>query len=390
YQFGDVTRGLISGAVSSVADSVREVRHNAANCKLKLQETVEQKAREQVSNLLSKDSEAEASEARAAPVPLSERWWYEACRSAHRSHDPEDDAPRWHDGGGCGGEPGGRGHLEVCFLSASVPGGRLPVCQLSLGDRQSGGLRPQRPPGGGAEADDDAEGQPPVSSARFLVQEAAGCDLRVNVFEGASTRFRAGFEHDAFYGGSFLPLSLVVRRGQRCKPDAAQPLSAAWAAEFDLNLFPLELVRLKTKLEPARPGSLRRPEAALGFVGLGVRLVLRAEPSWAAPIALRVEDPFLGAQRQAAFEKVSEPLTLIREAGATLERCGRALAFDRHAALLEELRQRPAAAAALHVWWACLSLAAPLWAWPPLFAAVLPLYALSLRAARPEGDDRGG
>ncbi|CAK0832903.1 unnamed protein product, partial [Prorocentrum cordatum] len=280
--------------------------------------------------------------------------------------------------------------LEVCFLSASVPGGRLPVCQLSLGDRQSGGLRPQRPPGGGAEADDDAEGQPPVSSARFLVQEAAGCDLRVNVFEGASTRFRAGFEHDAFYGGSFLPLSLVVRRGQRCKPDAAQPLSAAWAAEFDLNLFPLELVRLKTKLEPARPGSLRRPEAALGFVGLGVRLVLRAEPSWAAPIALRVEDPFLGAQRQAAFEKVSEPLTLIREAGATLERCGRALAFDRHAALLEELRQRPAAAAALHVWWACLSLAAPLWAWPPLFAAVLPLYALSLRAARPEGDDRGG
>mmetsp|Transcript_76152 Transcript_76152/g.236402 ORF Transcript_76152/g.236402 Transcript_76152/m.236402 type:complete len:359 (+) Transcript_76152:1-1077(+) len=182
-----------------------------------------------------------------------------------------------------------------------------------------------------------------------------------------------GFEHQAFCGGAFVPLVAVLQRG------AAGPVDRVCSRTFEvrlrLALVPLDLLRTSYKLEPAELSGAARPQSPRGHVLIGLRLTLY-EP----PLALYLAEPLcLPPQQAASLGQVSDPMSVLKAAAAAVARAGRALNVEPWAVALDELREDPVHAFTLFLWWTCTSLLAPIWAWPVLLVAVLPLLARRVR-----------
>lgn len=343
------------------------MRHRIANAALAIHEGSGQKVRDIVGGLVAEDAELKGKTEAIGSREASERWWYRACQDAHQTHGLEEDLPALSERGvsccGC---------LEVEFLCSAAlvreDGQEVlePGCQFSLGGRNTGLLQPVSAEDGG--------GGSQGSTARFAVEELAGTDLRVNVFDRGSSQFRMGFEHQAFCGGAFVPLLALFRHNAGGVVPLGLPLGRRFEARLELALLPLALLRTKRKLEPGELSGAKQPGQHPGHICLRLLLTL-ASP---APCALLAGPSPPAATAPAA--PVGDAKGVLSAAGATAARVGRACSADALATAWDELRGELAPATALHTWWAASVLLAPAWLWPLLLAAMLPLLSWKLSA----------
>lgn len=213
-----------------------------------------------------------------------------------------------------------RGVLEIeilafsgdpLFVCADETKARLPVAQLVLGERVTGALRPRSseplaamragassrsascdpagdsppvrargdsptcfplaavrcfspsPAAGKWPAPETAaaagkdKGQAATWSARFLMEEVGGSDLRLHVFDMLHPKFSLGLEDRAFCGGALIPLSILHHRGRVVAPDdetasrgggargAVSLFARTLEAEVGVRLLPLDTLEEK-------------------------------------------------------------------------------------------------------------------------------------------------
>jgi len=370
--------------------SVRGLRHRIANASLAIREGHEKRARNFVGGLAKEDDQlrGKAEEiAASSPEDSRDRWWYLACQDAHTPHDPKADpaAPPAR-------AAGFRGCLEAELLSVleepelvREDGTKAvdPFCQFSLEGRNSGALR-------AADWDKRKDGSngEEASSARFVFREVAGVDLRVNIFDHGSTSFKMGFEHQAFCGGVFVPLAIIMQRATEASQAGAlveRLFCRTFETTLSMALLPLDLLRSKCKLEPASVTGALRPLREHGHILLRVRLTL-----YKAPLSLYFAEPVLTPANLAqAPGKVGDPLSVLQAAAASAARAGSAVTLDHWLQAVAEIRNETMPAMLLSIWWTYGTLLAPLWAWPLHLVLVLPLFmwkvgGVSARAARAE------
>jgi len=290
---------------------------------------------------------------------LVDDWWSSTCKSVHHAHKPEQDTPELphqaHDCCGC---------LEVELLAIKdepplvrEDGTRAidPVCQMFLQGHHSGAIRTK----GTCAA---------VHMARLGLRELAGADLRVGLFDVGLAQFGPGMEHEAFCGGAFLPLAAIMKRGSPRR----NWMHGLWAKTFEdelaLALLPLELLRGRSKLEPAVVSGMRRPLRSHGHIMLRVSLHL-----YDTPLSLCLASPQhfcpskAGTQIEVDTTQRGDPIQAMQAAAATAARAKWALgSVMPWLAVLRAISSEPAPAATFHTWWAVTSLIAPIWTLPIL------------------------
>lgn len=353
--------------------SVRGLRHRIANASLAVRENHEKRVRDFVGGVAKGDEvlQSKTQEVASTSTPdSSDRWWYQACQDIHRAHDPADDplAPPVR-------VPGFRGCLEAEVLAIEdepplvrEDGTKAldPVCQLCLDGRNSGALA----------AAMDLEAHPKKSghsTARFLFREVAGADLRVNIFDKGSARFGMGFEHQAYCGGVFVPLATIIQRATEAGPSAGlseRLFGKSFELRLRLALLPLDLLRWKSKLEPAYTTGFLRPHREHGQIRLRVHLTM-----YTAPLALSFLEP-MGLERHHAHPtaKVGDPASVMQSAAASASRASRAVVLQHWLDGIYEVRMGNFTSFLLSCWWSYGTLLAPLHAWPLLLLLIAPLF----------------
>uniref|UniRef100_A0A7S4USY4 Uncharacterized protein n=1 Tax=Alexandrium monilatum TaxID=311494 RepID=A0A7S4USY4_9DINO len=379
---GDIARQAIS--------SVRGLRHRIANASLAFREGHEKRARDFVGGIAKEDEglRGKAEEvAASSPGDSCDRWWYRACQDAHQPHNSDEDPPA---------PPakvsGFRGCLEAEILSIAPEPALVredgtkavdPFVQFSLEGRNSGALR-------AADREPGAEGkdvkQP--SSVRFVLREVSGVDLRVNVFDHGSTSFKMGFEHQAFCGGLFVPLAMIIQRAREAGLVSSvgdRLFSKTFEVTLSMALLPLDLLRSRCKLEPASVTGALRPLRGHGNILLRARLTMYTAPLWTY-FAEPVQMPPNLAQCPG---KVGDPLSVLKAAAASATRAGNAVNLNHWLMAIGELRSENMPAVLLSVWWTYGTIWAPVHVWPLLLVLILPLFtwkvgAIASRASREE------
>jgi len=175
-------------------------------------------------------------------------------------------------------------------------------------------------------------------------------------------------EHEAFCGGLFVPLAAIIKRGSTRRTW----LHGLWARTFEdelaLALLPLDLLRGRSKLEPAIVSGMRQPLRSHGHILLRVSLHL-----YDTPLSLCLASPrhfsssCTGTEMQVGIAPRGDPIQAMQAAAATAARAKRAIgSIEPWLAVLHAINSEPAPAATFHAWWAMTSLIAPAWTLPIL------------------------
>jgi len=264
YQFGDITRSLISSAIPHI----REFSHTAKDKFIKVKERHYEVASDIVRGLIDGEEASNPNAPHSGDVE-ARRWWAAACKAAHQGHRNEADAG--------GTWPAHRGWLEIELLAFSAtppvmrPDGleaAEPICQFSLGGCYTGALHPM--------GEEHEQEQGKVSVVRFPISETTGSDVRVHVFDRASSQFDMGLEENAFCGGALVPLALVMQHGISSECGVRERwFCRTFTLEVTLRLLPLEVLWMRSKLESAELGSgIPAPKLERGHVLLRFQMHL--------------------------------------------------------------------------------------------------------------------
>jgi len=436
----------------------RQIRNATKSAMLDVKEQYQEKRNDLVQKVVNGLEATEETEQYKPPelqvVEVTQRWWTAACAAAHHPHkiaeDPPEpperalaplEGPATDQVSGTGGtgtdatshrEALGCLEVELLHFSNEPPltchDGNVaasPVCQLALGGRCTGALRP-RPAGGSASVGSPLSGSsrqvgasaeltevkhepsaaalgeqsPPseegrrvrqkpdlereVSSARFLVDEIVGCDLRVHVFDGDSKKFSFGSEDRAFCGGAFVPLSSIVRHHAGLGGPISGLLCQTFEAELAVKLLPLDAVRMARKLQKAETTGLERPSVTggLGYVVLRLRLtVYDWVPAW-----MYTKLPYRGQHAEVYLDgaQVDNPMSILKAMGKSMERLSRALNPRIFLDAMERLQERAATAVLIHALWAYTCLWAPVWKVPGCVVAAIVILAAEVSCVNKE------
>jgi len=259
----------------------------------------------------------------------------------------------------------GDASIDLAASSASSASGAGTFMPSTRGAFEKTALSPTVQPG-------EAMQPSAVRSARFVVDEVAGCDLKVHVFDRDSLRFGVGLEHTAFCGGSVVPLSTLLRHNASSGFFFRGFGSKRLETRLSVALLPLQVVRCARKLRPADPTSamnFEQPPEDLGSIVLHLRLTLYEQ----APALLYCAVPFRGEAQQAHWEtgRVDEPKSVKEAVAASLLRIKRNRTTKVWVGALDRLREAPHLSVAILWMWSYTVLLAPVWMVPGCILAGL-------------------
>lgn len=372
---GSITRGLVKEGLPVMREKIHQTKMYACD----VTETFGEKRHQivnKVATALDLAERTEGSRPLNTDAKDQKRWWNAACAAAHEAHNSDNDPPapplHAHIPATSEGEAErlARGCLEVEVLALGgacvrVDGceAAFPICQLSLGGRFTGALRPKTPEG--------SPGQT-VSVARFAIDEVAGCDLRLHVFDRDCPRFSMGLEWGAFCGGALIPLRVLHYRSCDGEMSFFKGIqSHTLEADLPVALLPLEAILDKSKLAPVNKAreALKPSNPDLGNVLLRLRLTLYD----AVPHNLFSAEQFLGKppEHHAATGCLESPISVITAVFIALQRFKKAMDCKPLIEDMLELRNSIPVSVLFCGMWTYATLFAPFWKLPGVLLVVM-------------------